>query len=118
MVVLWSLLFYDILFLPVPEAFQHKYQIGPMDLPTPAFYPSRKAEIDARLELIGTGDLSLIDKHWTAHYGVQCIGMDWERRALPQLLTVAACLGGTTLAAISAVFAKKYGSSRYCFVKI
>ncbi len=40
------LLFWDIIYMPVPEVFQHQYQMAPLDFGTLFFYMNRKKIID------------------------------------------------------------------------
>lgn len=45
---LYGLAFWDVLFAPVPGAFQHRFQLGPADLRTPQFALRRREAIEAR----------------------------------------------------------------------
>ncbi|MEM8996738.1 MAG: VRR-NUC domain-containing protein, partial [Acidobacteriota bacterium] len=55
---LFGLAFWDVIFAPVPGAFAHPFQLGPLDLMSADFYPRRRAAVDARLtELRGEPDL-------------------------------------------------------------
>ena len=53
---LFGLVFWDIVFLPIPGAFFNEFQRGPADLSTPDFYLRRKHEIHNRL-----GEISRMD---------------------------------------------------------
>ncbi len=46
---LFGLAFWDILFAPIPGAFEHPFQLGPADLHEPSFRTERAALIDQRL---------------------------------------------------------------------
>ncbi len=46
---LFGLAFWDVLFAPVPGAFQHRFQSAPADLRDPAFFARRREAIEARL---------------------------------------------------------------------
>ncbi|BDU74285.1 VRR-NUC domain-containing protein [Mesoterricola silvestris] len=46
---LYGLAFWDVIFAPVPGAFQHRFQLGPADLRTPGFAQARRGAIAARL---------------------------------------------------------------------
>jgi hypothetical protein len=46
---LYGLAFWDVLFAPVPGAFQLRFQLGPADLRTPQFALRRREAIEARL---------------------------------------------------------------------
>lgn len=49
---LFGLVFWDIVFMPVPGAFFNQYQRGPSDLSSPGFYQRREVDIEKRLEEI------------------------------------------------------------------
>lgn len=53
------LLFWDIIFSPVPGAFETPYQTAPLDLWSDAFYVERIGVINERLDLIGQVDSSM-----------------------------------------------------------
>lgn len=58
---LFAYIFYDILFLYIPNVFQTAYQTCPLDLHTDTFFPARASEINHRLVEISNGEaLSLI----------------------------------------------------------
>lgn len=47
---LFGLAFWDIVFAPVPGAFQHPFQLGPIDLHRPEFRRQRRTAIEQRLD--------------------------------------------------------------------
>lgn len=49
---LFGLLMWDVLFAPVPDVFRNQFQTAPLDLPTPAFFPTRLRAIEACLQRI------------------------------------------------------------------
>ncbi|MEM7350443.1 MAG: VRR-NUC domain-containing protein [Acidobacteriota bacterium] len=49
---LFGLAFWETLFTPVAGAFQHPFQLGPLDLHTPEFRAARVVEIERRLEAL------------------------------------------------------------------
>ena len=57
--VLWNALFglafWDVLFAPVPGAFQHRFQAAPLDVGQPEFYERREALFEARLAELREG---------------------------------------------------------------
>ncbi len=57
--VLWNALFglafWDVLFAPVPGAFQHRFQAAPLDVGLPEFYERREALFEDRLAEIAEG---------------------------------------------------------------
>jgi Fanconi-associated nuclease 1 len=46
---LFGLLFWDVIFAPVPGMFQHRFQTGPLDLASEHFYENRRSLIVAKL---------------------------------------------------------------------
>ena len=53
---LFGLAFWDIVFAPVPGAFQHPFQLGPLDLHGAEFRRARRALIDQRLDALRAED--------------------------------------------------------------
>ena len=89
----FAYLFYDILFLYIPNVFQTQFQTCPLDLHTDAFYPSRASEINKRLVEIGNGSAAeLIQKVDRQHReAATCVvGLDWsfELRDLSEIIEV------------------------------
>jgi fanconi-associated nuclease 1 len=108
---LFGYLFYDVLFLYIPNVFQTEFQTCPLDLHTDAFYPSRMSEINARLNEISNGDAAkLIQAVWDEHSERQtCIvGLDWTY-ALEHLLEIAQAFPPAALSSAMKVMAQEYG---------
>jgi len=80
---LFGLAFWDILFAPVPGAFQHRFQSGPADLRGPEFHARRREAIEARLrELEAPGAPARLIRAVAARKrGVANAFVNW--RALP-----------------------------------
>jgi fanconi-associated nuclease 1 len=109
---LFGYLFYDILFLYVPNVFQHPFQSCPLDLHTDAFYPCRMSEINYRLVEIENGKApEIVQRVWHEHSERETciIGLDW-RFELQDLLNITTLFEGTSLATICKVLAQDYGS--------
>jgi len=51
---IFGLAFWDVVFAPVPGAFQHPFQYGPLDLSTPEFRTARAALVEERLAELKT----------------------------------------------------------------
>jgi Fanconi-associated nuclease 1 len=91
MSIKYSLLFWDILFLPLPNVFETPFQTAPLDLPTDAFYPTRASEINHRLVAIGNGKAG---EYIKATYerekekSTWCVGLNWTY-SLEDLVEVA-----------------------------
>lgn len=107
---LFAYLFYDILFLYVPNVFQTAYQTCPLDLHTDSFYSTRASEINHRLVLIANGDAPRIIREVDAahrEWKTCIIGLNWDY-ALEDLVELASCFRGEALAAICKVMAQEY----------
>ncbi|KAG9236324.1 hypothetical protein BJ875DRAFT_420406 [Amylocarpus encephaloides] len=107
---LFAYLFYDILFLYIPNVFQTAYQTCPLDLHTDAFFPSRASEINHRLIEIANGDAASIIRtvHTREHEKGTCIiGLIWDFE-LSDLLEIVECFDGAALATMCKVMAEEY----------
>ncbi|PSR82279.1 coiled-coil domain-containing protein MTMR15 [Coniella lustricola] len=107
---LFAYLFYDVLFLYVPNVFQTAYQTCPLDLHTDSFFPTRASEVNHRLVLIANGDAPrIIQEVDAAHREARtCIvGLNWDY-VLEDLVELASCFRGDALAAICKVMAQEY----------
>ena len=107
---LFAYLFYDILFIYIPNVFQTAYQTCPLDLHTDAFYPSRLSEINHRLVEIANGDAPRLireihDREWENKTCI--IGLNWDFE-LEDLLEIVDCFHGTALATVCKVMAQEY----------
>ncbi|KAJ2606590.1 hypothetical protein H4R99_000224 [Coemansia sp. RSA 1722] len=105
---LFALLFWDIIFHPLPGVLDNEYQNRPLDMHSESFYPSRKELIDDRLEEIAQGRFAnRLVLNYNSGQGTSCVGVSWNLTS-EQLLTVAEYLGGERLGAICDVLAKEY----------
>lgn len=107
---LFAYLFYDILFIYIPNVFQTAYQTCPLDLHTDAFFPSRASEINYRLVEIANGDAERLirEVHTREQEKNTCIiGLSWDFE-LEDLLEIVGCFDGTALATICKVMAQEY----------
>lgn len=107
---LFAYLFFDILFLYIPNVFQTAYQTCPLDLHTDAFYPMRASEINHRLVEIANGGaaklIQEVDK--TERENRTCVvGLNWDYE-LDDLLELAECFDGAALATVCKVMAQEY----------
>ncbi|KAG8746873.1 hypothetical protein FRC10_003395 [Ceratobasidium sp. 414] len=110
---LFGLLFWDILFAPIPGAFETPYQSAPLDLFHDSF-------VSAREDLINTRIAELADDQGAARRIIEtidererenetwCIGVRWEQFEREVLLEI--CLGGRALATICRLLAEDYGN--------
>jgi Fanconi-associated nuclease 1 len=107
---LFAYLFYDVLFLYIPNVFQTAYQTCPLDLHTDAFYPSRISEVHARLNDISNGAARrLISETWDAHEERKTcvVGLDWTY-ALEDLLEIAECFPPAALSTVMKTLVQEY----------
>ncbi|KAH9813790.1 VRR-NUC domain-containing protein [Melampsora americana] len=96
---LYSLIFWDILFAPVPGAFETSYQSAPLDLFTDAF------AIEIKSNLIKTYERESLKKTW-------CIGLNWEKYGLIELLEILECFGMKAMCKILKILSEEYGYRR------
>ncbi|KAI9874494.1 MAG: hypothetical protein M1830_009685 [Pleopsidium flavum] len=107
---LFGYLFYDVLFMYVPNVFQTAYQTCPLDLHTDAFFPSRASEINHRLVEIGNGagGRLLQEVNDREKEKQTCVvGIDWAFE-IDDLLEIIECFGGEALATVCKVMAQEY----------
>lgn len=107
---LFAYLFYDILFLYIPNVFQTPYQTCPLDLHTDAFFPSRASEINHRLVEIANGDAERLVREVDERERENrtCIvGLNWDF-TIDDLLEIASCFKGPALATVCKVMAQEY----------
>lgn len=108
---LFGYLFFDVLFVYIPNVFQTPYQTCPLDLHTDAFYPSRISEINERLNEISNGLAGeTIQRVWSQHSETKTcvVGLDWSFE-LDDLLSIARCFPPAALSTICKVLAQEYG---------
>lgn len=107
---LFAYLFFDVLFVYIPNIFQTPFQTCPLDLFTDAFYPARASEINHRLvEIANGGAEELIRKvDETQRERRTCVvGLNWDFE-LEDLVDLVNCFHGEALAAICKVMAQDY----------
>ncbi|KAI2640604.1 VRR-NUC domain-containing protein [Hypomontagnella submonticulosa] len=108
---LFAYLFFDILFLYIPNVFQTAYQTCPLDLHTDAFYPTRASEINHRLVKIANGGaaelIEEVDRRERENRTC-VVGLNWDYE-LEDLLELADSFDGAALAAVCKVMAQEYG---------
>ncbi|KAK4230984.1 VRR-NUC domain-containing protein [Podospora fimiseda] len=107
---LFAYLFFDVLFVYVPNVFQTAYQTCPLDLFTDAFYPARSSQINHRLVEIANGDAERIlrEVHERESERRTCVvGLNWDFD-INDLAELVACFDGGALAAVCKVIAEDY----------
>ncbi|KAH9909185.1 VRR-NUC domain-containing protein [Xylariomycetidae sp. FL2044] len=108
---LFAYLFFDILFLYIPNVFQTAYQTCPLDLHTDAFYPTRASEINHRLVEIANGEAPRLIEEVDIRERERrtcVVGLNWDYE-LEDLLELARAFDGAALAAVCKVMAQEYG---------
>lgn len=107
---LFAYLFYDILFLYIPNVFQTAFQTCPLDLHTDAFYPVRASEINHRLVEIANGEGErLVREVWEREHErrTSIVGLNWDFD-IEDIAELVSCFGGNALAAVCKVMAQEY----------
>jgi fanconi-associated nuclease 1 len=108
---LFAYLFYDVLFVYIPNVFQTEFQTCPLDLHTDSFYPSRVSEVNARLNEISNGEASsLVRNVWEAqHEQKTCVvGLDWTF-AIEDLEDIVQAWEPSALSTVMKVMVQEYG---------
>lgn len=93
---LFGLLFWDVIFAPVPGAFETPFQSAPLDIAEDTFYIARQEMADKRLEEIKNGEAlkilaRVLEEHSTK--GTWCTGVRWDLFQTPNLLEIAEVSG-------------------------
>ncbi|KAL7936194.1 VRR-NUC domain-containing protein [Trichoderma chlorosporum] len=107
---LFAYLFYDILFVYIPNVFQTAFQTCPLDLHTDAFFPARASEINHRLVEIANGEGErLLRGVWEKEHErrTSVIGLNWDFE-VEDLTELVRCFQGSALAALCKVMAQEY----------
>lgn len=107
---LFAYLFYDILFIYIPNVFQTAYQTCPLDLHTDAFFPVRASEINHRLVEIANGEGErLVREVWNKEHErrTSIIGLNWDFE-IEDIAELVSCFEGSALAAVCKVMAQEY----------
>jgi fanconi-associated nuclease 1 len=88
---IFGLLFHDILFHPIPGAFETRYQTAPLDLVLDTFYVSRKSMIEKRLQEIIDGQASQIaakvDQDLREN-NIFVVGLRWDTFSREEILEI------------------------------
>ncbi|EJU00598.1 hypothetical protein DACRYDRAFT_108664 [Dacryopinax primogenitus] len=109
---LFTLLFFDILYMPIPGAFETKYQTAPLDLTYDTFYSVRREAIDKRLEELRAGQgpriIADVDDRERPNQ-TWCVGVRWDMFEKGDLVGIAEGIGGEGLSAICRLLCEEYG---------
>ncbi|KAG9257857.1 VRR-NUC domain-containing protein [Emericellopsis atlantica] len=107
---LFAYLFYDVLFVYIPNVFQTAFQTCPLDLHTDAFFHVRASEINHRLVDIANGQGErIVRKVWENHHDRRTcvIGLKWDFD-IEDIAQLVSCFEGSALAAVCKVMAQEY----------
>ncbi|KAH9901518.1 VRR-NUC domain-containing protein [Cubamyces lactineus] len=106
---LFGLLFWDIIFAPIPGAFETRYQAAPLDLAEDTFYYARQALVDARVAEIEAGRAAeILERTYDAHTGVLCVGVRWDLFPKEDLVALVKCMDARALAVICKLMCEDY----------
>ncbi|KAL3865763.1 hypothetical protein ACJMK2_043119 [Sinanodonta woodiana] len=102
---LFTLLFWDVIFMDIADAFHSPFQTHPLDLETEEFYLRRQQQINDRLAWIRSCTeeelTEAIHSCWEKHSGKMCAGMNWDNYNSPRMLQdLVICMGGSTVSGI------------------
>lgn len=95
---IYSLLFWDIIFAPIPGAFETSFQTAPLDIGEDSFYAMRQDLIDDRLNDIKAGNakeyLQMHDRQYRDS-NTWCIGVKWDMCEPSDLVEIVEVSGQT-----------------------
>ncbi|KAI0314652.1 VRR-NUC domain-containing protein [Amylostereum chailletii] len=111
---IFGLLFWDIIFAPIPGAFETDYQSAPLDFAGDNFYMARQDLIDLRLQDLRKGHALYILDRVDSEYREKktwCIGVRWEypRDTLREIVQ---CFDGAALAILCELLCQDYAKRR------
>ncbi|TBU49163.1 VRR-NUC domain-containing protein [Dichomitus squalens] len=108
---LFGLLFWEIIFAPIPGAFETRYQAAPLDLAEDTFYYSRQELVEARLKELQLGKApEILEKTYDANKDVMCVGVRWDLFQKEDLLGIVRCLHTNVLVAICRLMCEDYAA--------
>lgn len=108
---LFGILFWDIIFLPIPGAFETPFQTAPLDIAEDSFYHARRDPIETRLKELEDGRGEEIVKRVEAEHRARktwCVGVDWDLVEEGEIVEIVRCLGGTALSVICHLLCEDY----------
>ncbi|KAJ7080407.1 hypothetical protein B0H15DRAFT_486580 [Mycena belliarum] len=111
---LFTLLFWDIIFMPVDGAFDTRFQTGPLDLCADTFRPSRASAINQRVSEIEAGGAAHYLKKHDAQYRPArpcAVGVRWDLCATQDLVGIVECVPPGPLALMCRMFCEDYAGA-------
>ncbi|KAI0295461.1 hypothetical protein BC826DRAFT_1104212 [Russula brevipes] len=115
---LFGLLFWDIIFAPIPEAFET--QTASLDIFEDTFYHAREELIETRLYEICDGNArNIIGRVDNEHRerGTWCLAVRWDLFPREGVLEIAECFKGEALACLCRVLCEDYAQLQVWEVK-
>lgn len=101
---LFGLLYWEVVFAPLPGAFQHPFQEGPLDFDTEDFAVLRADLLAARNQALRAADLDAeVRSCWARRHGTRCRGVTWDLVPLDRLARAAADMGPALLALLGRI---------------
>ncbi|KAI9487205.1 MAG: hypothetical protein EXX96DRAFT_605196 [Benjaminiella poitrasii] len=105
------LLFWDVIFAPIPGVFETPYQSEPLDLRTDSFYESRIDIINKRLREIEEGNhltiITEVDNRERPRH-TMCVGINWNYE-FQDIIEIAECIGSSSLVSLCKLFFEEFG---------
>ncbi|KAJ8029230.1 Fanconi-associated nuclease 1 [Holothuria leucospilota] len=109
------LLFWDEIFMDIPDVFSYPYQSGPLDLRTDDFFSNREEALKKKLDHLKKADEETLqgwlEETWNEHEGEACAGVSWDLLTLDEAKSLLGCMGGEF---ISATAERLLRSHRHC----
>ncbi|KAL4232527.1 Fanconi-associated nuclease 1 [Mactra antiquata] len=102
---LFVLLFWDIMYMDIPDVFHGPFQSCPLDMATRDFYINRQQCIDNRLQWIKNSSIDdlkcEIGRIWEENNGKMCFGINWDKFTSPEThQNLVSCMGGEVITGI------------------
>lgn len=108
---LFALLFFDIIFAPIPGAFETPYQSAPLDIGDDTFYIARRTLLNQRLAEIAAGDakdIALGTWDRERERKTWCVGLRWELLERDDWVEILECWEPAALALVCRTLAEDY----------
>ncbi|XP_065059702.1 fanconi-associated nuclease 1-like [Rhopilema esculentum] len=110
---IFTLLFWEIIFMDFEDVFHGPFQGCPLDFYTDNFYEARKDQIDIKLQELRNCTkeelAAKVEESWSKHEGQVCVASNWSLfNSLQQVQGLVSCLSGQIVAGICEIFCKDY----------
>ncbi|KAI6166832.1 hypothetical protein EDD17DRAFT_1752182 [Pisolithus thermaeus] len=111
--LIFGLLFWDIIFAPIPGVFETPYQAAPLDIAEDSFFYSRQGLMEKRLsEIKGGAAVNIIRRVDAMHRTSEtwCVGVQWDLVSSGDVLDIVTCIGGGALSVMCRVLCEDYAA--------